>query len=260
MPVFQVVFSMENAPDSELDLPGLKLSPLNLENETAKYDLVLDLWETRSGLAGALDYDSIIFERETIERMLGHFQVLLEGVVADPRRRLSDLPWLTEAEREQLLVVRNQTRAEYPIRHFVFASSSSVYGEAARVPFSEEDRTDSPESPYAATKKAGEMLCYTYHRLLGLPITCLRFFTAFGPRQRPDLAIHKFVRLIAAGEPIPFFGDGSTRRDYTYVEDIADGVLAALEKAEPIEQRLHGVRIAQTAKRLHCRALQRNLP
>lgn len=122
-----------------------------------------------------------------------------------------------------------QACAEYPIQHFVFASSSSVYGEAARVPFSEADRTDSPESPYAATKKAGEMLCYTSHRLLGLPITCLRFFTAFGPRQRPDLAIHKFVRLIAAGEPIPFFGDGSASRDYTYVEDIADGVLAALD-------------------------------
>jgi UDP-glucuronate 4-epimerase len=128
-----------------------------------------------------------------------------------------------------------QACAEYPVRHFVFASSSSVYGEAARVPFSEEDRTDLPESPYAATKKAGEMLCYTYHRLLGLPITCLRFFTAFGPRQRPDLAIHKFVRLIAAGEPIPFFGDGSTSRDYTYVEDIADGILAALDRPSGYE-------------------------
>jgi UDP-glucuronate 4-epimerase len=115
------------------------------------------------------------------------------------------------------------------LRHFVFASSSSVYGDANKVPFSESDRTDSPESPYAATKKAGESLCFTYHQLYKLPVTCLRFFTVYGPRQRPDLAIHKFVRLISQGETIPFFGDGTTSRDYTYVEDTADGILRALD-------------------------------
>ncbi len=123
-----------------------------------------------------------------------------------------------------------QACRNYPVAHFVFASSSSVYGDRATVPFRESDCTDEPASPYAATKKAGELLLYTYHQLQSLPVTCLRFFTVFGPRQRPDLAINKFVRLIEKGEPIPFFGDGSTRRDYTYIDDTVDGILAALER------------------------------
>lgn len=118
---------------------------------------------------------------------------------------------------------------QHPVEHFVFASSSSVYGDTTRVPFRETDRTDEPASPYAATKKAGEALCFTYHRLLKMPVACLRFFTVFGPRQRPDLAINKFVRLIEAGEPVPFFGDGTTSRDYTYVDDTVDGILGALD-------------------------------
>ncbi|MGV3722747.1 MAG: GDP-mannose 4,6-dehydratase [Actinomycetota bacterium] len=119
---------------------------------------------------------------------------------------------------------------QFPVAHFVFASSSSVYGDTAVVPFCETNSTDTPASPYAATKKAGELLCFTYHQLLRLPVTCLRFFTVFGPRQRPDLAINKFVRLIEAGEPIPFFGDGTTSRDYTYVSDTVNGILAALDQ------------------------------
>jgi UDP-glucuronate 4-epimerase len=118
----------------------------------------------------------------------------------------------------------------YKVSQFVFASSSSVYGNAARAPFTESDVTDQPESPYAVTKKAAESLCYNYHRLLQLPVTCLRFFTVYGPRQRPDLAIHKFARLIAAGQPIPFYGDGASSRDYTYIDDIVTGVLAALDR------------------------------
>jgi UDP-glucuronate 4-epimerase len=117
----------------------------------------------------------------------------------------------------------------FPVEHFVFASSSSVYGEAEKVPFSETDATDSPASPYAATKKAGETLCFTYHRLLRMPVTCLRFFNVFGPRQRPDLAVSKFVPLIDAGKPVPFFGDGSTSRDYTFVGDTLEGIVAALD-------------------------------
>ena len=121
------------------------------------------------------------------------------------------------------------------IRRFVFGSSSSVYGNNEKVPFSEDDSVDCPISPYAATKKAGELLCHTYHHLHGLGVLCLRFFTAYGPRQRPDLAIHKFARLMTVGEPIPRFGNGTTERDYTYVDDILQGVTAALEyvKAHP---------------------------
>src|SRR5205085_2643967 len=103
------------------------------------------------------------------------------------------------------------------IRQFVFGSSSSVYGINAKVPFSEDDPIRQPISPYAATKGAGELLCHTYSHLYGIRCICLRFFTVYGPRQRPDLAIHKFAKLISAGKPIPVFGDGTARRDYTYV-------------------------------------------
>lgn len=120
----------------------------------------------------------------------------------------------------------------FPVEHFVFASSSSVYGNDVRAACTEEAPTDSPASPYGATKKAGEVLCFTYHQLLKIPMTCLRLFTVYGPRQRPDLAIHKFVRLIEAGKPLPFFGDGTSRRDYTFVEDTVSGITAALDRAD----------------------------
>jgi len=114
------------------------------------------------------------------------------------------------------------------IKQFVFGSSSSVYGINAKVPFSEDDPIRQPISPYAATKGAGELLCHTYSHLYLLRCVCLRFFTVYGPRQRPDLAIHKFAKLISQRKPIPVFGDGSARRDYTYVDDIIDGVMAAI--------------------------------
>ncbi|HUK55957.1 MAG TPA: GDP-mannose 4,6-dehydratase [Nitrospiria bacterium] len=119
------------------------------------------------------------------------------------------------------------------VKNFVFASSSSVYGVANRVPFSEEDPADFPISPYAATKRAGELLCYTYHHLYGVPMTCLRFFTVYGPRQRPEMAIAKFTRLIDEGRPVPVFGDGSSRRDYTYISDVVEGVVEALGHPQP---------------------------
>jgi UDP-glucuronate 4-epimerase len=111
-------------------------------------------------------------------------------------------------------------------RKFILASSSSVYGVNAKVPFAEGDPIFSAISPYAASKLACEALGHVWHHVHGCDVTMLRFFTVYGPRQRPDLAIHKFASLITAGRPIPVFGDGSTRRDYTYVEDIVDGVLA----------------------------------
>jgi UDP-glucuronate 4-epimerase len=118
---------------------------------------------------------------------------------------------------------------DHGVEKFVFGSSSSVYGVNAKVPFAEADPIAQPISPYAATKAAGELFCHTYSHLYGLPVVCLRFFTVYGPRQRPDLAIHKFAKLITAGKPIPVFGDGSTERDYTYVGDIVEGLLAALD-------------------------------
>ena len=123
-----------------------------------------------------------------------------------------------------------QAAVRHKVGKFLFASSSSVYGNLSKVPFSEDDPVAEPISPYAATKRAGELLCYTYWHLYKLPIACLRFFTVYGPRQRPDLAIHKFTRLISQGKPVPFFGDGTTSRDYTFVSDIVAGIVAAYEK------------------------------
>jgi len=118
---------------------------------------------------------------------------------------------------------------EHGVRQFVFGSSSSVYGINVKVPFAEDDRIHQPISPYAATKAAGELLCHTYSHLYGIRCVCLRFFTVYGARQRPDLAIHKFSKLITAGEPIQVFGDGTSRRDYTYIDDIIQGVRAAVD-------------------------------
>jgi UDP-glucuronate 4-epimerase len=114
-------------------------------------------------------------------------------------------------------------------RRVVFGSSSSVYGDTAPVPFNEDWPALLPISPYAATKRAGELLCATFAQLYGLRVMALRFFTVYGPRQRPDLAIHKFTRLIAEGRLVPFYGDGSSERDYTYIDDIVGGVLAAVD-------------------------------
>lgn len=113
---------------------------------------------------------------------------------------------------------------EKEITKFIFASSSSVYGNNEKVPFSEYDNVDFPISPYAATKKSGELLCHTYYHLYDISVACLRFFTVYGPRQRPDLAIYKFTNLIFKDEELPFYGDGTTERDYTYIDDIIDGI------------------------------------
>ena len=119
--------------------------------------------------------------------------------------------------------------------NFVFASSSSVYGINEKVPFAEDDPVDLPISPYATTKRAGELLCFNYSHLYGLRTSCLRFFTVYGPAQRPEMAIAKFTDLIARGRTLPLYGSGQTRRDYTYVDDIVDGIVAALELAPKFE-------------------------
>jgi UDP-glucuronate 4-epimerase len=124
---------------------------------------------------------------------------------------------------------------EYKIKDFIFASSSSVYGENQRVPFSEKDLDIQPISPYGATKRAGELLGYSYHHLYGMNIACLRIFTAYGPRQRPEMAIHKFTRLVDRGEKVPMFGDGSSRRDYTYIDDLIDGILTVIHHSKGFE-------------------------
>jgi UDP-glucuronate 4-epimerase len=141
---------------------------------------------------------------------------------------------------------------KHKIDKFIFGSSSSVYGNNKKVPFSEDDNVDFPISPYAATKKAGELICHTYHHLHGINIICLRFFTVYGPRQRPDLAIYKFAKLIEQGKPIPIYGDGTMMRDFTYIDDIIDGTVAAIKKltaenAESAENEIIGKNSASSA-------------
>ena len=132
-------------------------------------------------------------------------------------------------------VVLLEACKEHGIKNFIFASSSSVYGEKQRVPFTEEDLDIQPISPYGATKRAGELLCYSYHHLYGMNVACLRIFTAYGPRQRPEMAIHKFTRLVDRGEKIPIYGDGSSRRDYTYIGDLIDGILGVIRHHKGFE-------------------------
>ena len=123
----------------------------------------------------------------------------------------------------------------YGPKTFIFGSSSSVYGINQKVPFSELDEVNQPISPYATTKRSGELLCFNYHHLYGLKLACLRFFTVYGPAQRPEMAIHKFTDLLAKGQPLTLFGDGGSRRDYTFVSDIVDGIVASMDLAPDFE-------------------------
>ncbi|MBI2823045.1 MAG: GDP-mannose 4,6-dehydratase [Acidobacteria bacterium] len=130
-----------------------------------------------------------------------------------------------------LLELARRSRVE----NFVFGSSSSVYGLSSSIPFQERDPVEKPISPYAVTKRAGELMCTSYHHNYGLNACCLRFFTVYGPRQRPDMAIHKFARLITRGEAVPLYAQGAYQRDYTYISDIIEGVVAALDANLPFE-------------------------
>jgi len=125
--------------------------------------------------------------------------------------------------------------AKFGVKKFIFASSSSVYGGNKKIPFSETDNVDNPVSPYAATKKAGELLGYTYSNLYGISVFCYRFFTVYGPRQRPEMAIHKFTRAILTGSPLEIYGDGNSARDYTYIDDIVTAVTSNLENIKGYE-------------------------
>ncbi len=166
----------------------------------------------------------------------GPFDAVLHlAARAGVRPSIADTPGYTAVNVQGTVAVLEAAAGQDPRPRLVFASSSSVYGNNRKVPFSEADRVDHPISPYAATKKAGELICHTYHHLHDLPVWCLRFFTVYGPRQRPDLAIRKFTRLLLAGEPIEMYGDGTTSRDYTYIDDIVFGIRRALERCSGYE-------------------------
>ncbi len=181
-----------------------------------------------------------IRDRELVRELFGpaggaRFDAVIHiAAMAGVRPSIQD-PLLYEDVNVRGTLVLLEELKSRPRTRFVFASSSSVYGANDKVPFSEKDDVTRPMSPYAATKRAGELLCWNYHHLYGLPVTCLRFFTVYGPRQRPEMAIAKFVRACLDGKPIPFFGDGTMRRDYTYIDDIVDGVVRALDRCDGYE-------------------------
>jgi UDP-glucuronate 4-epimerase len=124
---------------------------------------------------------------------------------------------------------------DFEVDQFIFASSSSVYGGNKKIPFSEADNVDKPVSPYAATKKAGELICHTYNHLFGISVFCYRFFTVYGPRQRPEMAIYKFTKSLLGNNPIEVYGDGSSSRDYTYIDDITDVIINNLDNVKGYE-------------------------
>ncbi len=172
-----------------------------------------------------------IRDQEVVSRVFAEFKpthVVHLAAMAGVRPSIESPAYYTDVNVNGTVSVL-EAAAGSQVEQFIFASSSSVYGNNKKTPFSESDPVDYPISPYAATKRAGELISHSYSHLYSMPTACLRFFTVFGPRQRPDLAISKFLRLASEGLPLPIFGDGSTSRDYTYVDDIIDGIMATME-------------------------------
>ncbi|MFC1497309.1 GDP-mannose 4,6-dehydratase [Verrucomicrobiota bacterium] len=173
-----------------------------------------------------------ILELDLLERIFNEnaFDVIVHLAARAGVRPSLEQPILYEEVNCRGTLNLLEVTRKHNVKRFVFASSSSVYGNVKETPFREDARIDHPISPYAATKASGELYCRNYHDLFGLSITALRFFTVYGARQRPDMAIHKFTNLIEQGKTIPFFGDGNTARDYTYYTDIIDGVVSAIDR------------------------------
>ena len=196
--------------------PNIKIK--NVERMTKKFP---DLFELVTGDIRNPEHLKGIFQKTKVD-----FAVHL-AARAGVRPSIAD-PLLYQDVNIRGTIVLLEACKEHGIQNFIFASSSSVYGENQRIPFIEKDLDIQPISPYGATKRAGELLCYFYHHLYGMNIACLRIFTAYGPRQRPEMAIHKFTCFIDQGEKIPIYGDGSSRRDYTFIDDLIDGILGVI--------------------------------
>jgi UDP-glucuronate 4-epimerase len=203
--------------------PNIKIR--NVEGIEKKFP---DLFELVTGDIRNPEHLKGIFQKTKVD-----FVVHL-AARAGVRPSISD-PLLYQDVNIRGTIVLLEACKAHGIKNFIFASSSSVYGENQRVPFTEKDLDIQPISPYGATKRAGELLCYSYHYLYGMNIACLRIFTAYGPRQRPEMAIHKFTRFIDQGEKIPIFGDGSSRRDYTYIDDLIEGILGVIRHHKGFE-------------------------
>ena len=207
-----------------------------LDNFNDFYDPALKR-ANAAALAGAKVVTGDIRDAALVRTLFaeGRFDAVIHlAAMAGVRPSLADPLYYEDVNVRGTLILLEELRTRPQVK-LVFASSSSVYGANDKVPFSERDDIPHPMSPYAATKRAGELHAWTYHHLYGIPVTCLRFFTVYGPRQRPEMAIAKFVRACLAQKPIPFFGDGTMRRDYTYIDDIVSGVVRALDRCAGYE-------------------------
>lgn len=171
-------------------------------------------------------------ERLMVELFTESFAVVVHLAARAGVRPSIDDPGLYARVNVQGTIAMLEGSRRSNVQHFVFGSSSSVYGVGENIPFREDGGALLPVSPYGASKLAAEVYCAAYHRLYGLPVTCLRFFSVYGPRQRPDMAIHRFVRLIDEGKPVPMYGDGTTRRDYTYVDDVVEGIRRVIPRSD----------------------------
>ena len=253
---------------------GTRLSIVdNLDNFYALSRKRLNLQEI--GKAGTYEFfEADVRDMDALRKVAEHVQpeIVIHLAARAGVRPSIEQPALYEGVNVAGTVNLLEIAREFKVQRLIFGSSSSVYGVTNNVPFCEDDLKTRPISPYAATKLAAELMCYTYTHLYGLTSLCLRFFTVYGPRQRPDLAIHKFTALIESGKPIPVYGDGSMGRDYTYVDDIVAGVVASLEYVPksklPFEVfnlgNSHPVRLAELIAQLEAatgkKALQERLP
>ncbi len=204
-PYYDVAIKRHNLQEIETTAQQVGTSFAMAEGDICNHDLIEELL-AQHNVQAIIHLAAKAGVRPSLEDPLGYARTNIQGTIS-----------LLEAARGA------------KIARFIFGSSSSVYGDAAQVPFSEDQPVAMPISPYAASKVAGEAYCYAYHSLYDLPVVCLRLFTVYGPRQRPDLAINKFVHLLSADKPIPKYGDGTSMRDYTYIADIVQGILTALD-------------------------------
>jgi len=191
-------------------------------------------WENLSGCLGDSNFKLVkgdIRDKELVDSLFEqeHFDKVVHLAARAGVRTSLEHPFLYEDVNVRGTLNLLEATRNSGVSKFIFASSSSVYGVNSKVPFSESDKVDKPISPYASTKLSGELHCFTYHHLYDIPIVCLRFFTVYGPRQRPGMAIHKFTQMIADGVPITVYGDGTSKRDYTYISDIIQGVMSSLD-------------------------------
>ncbi len=221
------------------ELVGLGRPVIGFDNFQPFYDPAIKR-RNLEPLRGSNDFTFVegdIRDRDALEKVFAENEV--EAVVhlaamAGVRPSIQDPLLYTDINLTGTMNLLEAMRA-HGVKRFIFGSSSSVYGGTKEVPFREDQVADRPVSPYAATKRAGEVLCHSHHHLFDLDVACLRFFTVYGPRQRPEMAIHAFTRRIFNGQPIPFFGDGSSRRDYTFVTDIVDGIVKAIDRSRGFE-------------------------